>query len=342
MAYVAKPEEFDTLELAISGIDREYYLNRYGETFPPEYPTLAAVGNYVLNGGIFIDYCGYPFYHWNLGNFDKFLASIGADPNYWIGFMPSELPYPIQGNPNEDPFVGYPFPRGWISTMWLGDPNSVIVASFQAPSNVKYNVDYYGTRVNLYVYSVVGVRGGQGWYFYGFGQQDGPSVDPLVYGMFIRLIAGQVISPPGPIPCNPDACMGTPLLQYGSENDCVGWVQRRLNELGYSTGPVDCVFGSQTRSAVMRFQSDYGLVVDGIVGPQTWNALRGVGPAPTPPPAPAPTPTPTPAPGAGEVPPPVPILSILVIAGAGLLAGGGLFLMVKGLSTPKGAYTRGH
>ena len=42
-----------------------------------------------------------------------------------------------------------------------------------------------------------------------------------------------------------------------------------LNKLGFSCGTADGIFGSKTKTAVMAFQSAYGLKVDGIVGAQT-------------------------------------------------------------------------
>ncbi len=50
-------------------------------------------------------------------------------------------------------------------------------------------------------------------------------------------------------------------------------VQQKLKSLGYYKKSVDGIFGSGTRSAVKAFQRDYGLVVDGIVGPKTLKAL---------------------------------------------------------------------
>jgi len=43
--------------------------------------------------------------------------------------------------------------------------------------------------------------------------------------------------------------------------------------LKYDVGPVDGVFGPKTEAAVKAFQTDQGLVVDGIVGRNTWKAL---------------------------------------------------------------------
>jgi len=54
-------------------------------------------------------------------------------------------------------------------------------------------------------------------------------------------------------------------------------VRRRTPDLGIS---VDGVFGLQLEAAVKSFQEGAGLLVDGIVGPLTWNALPDGGPMP--------------------------------------------------------------
>lgn len=66
---------------------------------------------------------------------------------------------------------------------------------------------------------------------------------------------------------------GYPTIRYGSKGNyvCVG--QDALNALGYSTGGLDGVFGTNTRNAVLTFQSRNGLSADGIMGPMTWSRL---------------------------------------------------------------------
>ncbi len=50
-------------------------------------------------------------------------------------------------------------------------------------------------------------------------------------------------------------------------------IQKRLNQLGYTAGVVDGIMGVKTLSAIRNFQSDNHLIVDGVVGPQTWKNL---------------------------------------------------------------------
>lgn len=50
-------------------------------------------------------------------------------------------------------------------------------------------------------------------------------------------------------------------------------VQKRLNELGFSCGSADGIFGTKTDNAVKKFQESKNLTVDGIVGKKTCEAL---------------------------------------------------------------------
>jgi hypothetical protein len=57
------------------------------------------------------------------------------------------------------------------------------------------------------------------------------------------------------------------------EGDDVRAVQERLSLLGYWPGDADGIYGPTTEEAVKSFQTNNGLEVDGIVGPQTWERL---------------------------------------------------------------------
>ncbi len=60
----------------------------------------------------------------------------------------------------------------------------------------------------------------------------------------------------------------------GSTGPDVRVVQSILNRIGYNSGAVDGVFGSQTQQAVVAFQRNNGLTPDGVVGPATWSVLN--------------------------------------------------------------------
>jgi hypothetical protein len=63
------------------------------------------------------------------------------------------------------------------------------------------------------------------------------------------------------------------LLRQGHRGEDVRQVQQLLQEAGHDPGPLDGFFGPRTDAAVRAFQSARQLVVDGIVGPKTWEAL---------------------------------------------------------------------
>lgn len=64
-----------------------------------------------------------------------------------------------------------------------------------------------------------------------------------------------------------------PTLKLGAKGEAVKTLQQTLNSKGYWCGTVDGIFGNKTYNAVIKFQKDAGIKVDGIVGPQTWSAL---------------------------------------------------------------------
>lgn len=63
------------------------------------------------------------------------------------------------------------------------------------------------------------------------------------------------------------------LLKVGSRHADVWELQGRLQFIGFYSGKIDGQFGWQTYWAVRNFQWEFGLKVDGIVGPKTKNML---------------------------------------------------------------------
>jgi hypothetical protein len=78
---------------------------------------------------------------------------------------------------------------------------------------------------------------------------------------------------PAPINLNSGSCPAD--IVRGQHSDCVTELRSLLNHHGAELA-VDGDFGPLTEAAVRDFQAEKGLLVDGIVGPQTKGALYGV------------------------------------------------------------------
>jgi peptidoglycan hydrolase-like protein with peptidoglycan-binding domain len=105
-----------------------------------------------------------------------------------------------------------------------------------------------------------------------------------VLGIFLILLAattsrGQsggagVPAPAGTAPVtSPDAELGERVLGEGSSGADVRTLQAILRARDYGSLKATGVFDALTTDAVKRFQREAGLVVDGVVGPQTRPAL---------------------------------------------------------------------
>ncbi|MDD3895861.1 MAG: peptidoglycan-binding protein, partial [Bacilli bacterium] len=65
-----------------------------------------------------------------------------------------------------------------------------------------------------------------------------------------------------------------PILKIGSQGVEVEDLQQKLIKINYLKGDADGYFGKNTERAVLNFQSDNNLKVDGIVGEDTWSVLN--------------------------------------------------------------------
>ena len=66
----------------------------------------------------------------------------------------------------------------------------------------------------------------------------------------------------------------TATVRRGDRGLAVEELQQILNDLGYSAGAADGIFGARTETAVRAFQADNGLTADGLVGRRTKEVLE--------------------------------------------------------------------
>ncbi len=94
------------------------------------------------------------------------------------------------------------------------------------------------------------------------------------------LATNQTSTPSVAISSGNFGCAGAPntlpVLVLGSRGKCVEYAQSMLNQVIKTSLKVSGTFDSSTYSAVVTFQKQYKLFVDGKIGPQTWSTLYAV------------------------------------------------------------------
>jgi peptidoglycan hydrolase-like protein with peptidoglycan-binding domain len=65
----------------------------------------------------------------------------------------------------------------------------------------------------------------------------------------------------------------TNIIKNGSKGSTVKSWQTLLNFWGFNCGNADGIFGGKTEEATKKFQKEYGLEVDGVVGSATWGMM---------------------------------------------------------------------
>lgn len=77
-----------------------------------------------------------------------------------------------------------------------------------------------------------------------------------------------------PEECEPEPIKEVVVLKEGDSGEEVKELQRRLSDLGYMRKTeIDGDFGKITKGALLCFQLEFNLEVDGVAGPQTLNCL---------------------------------------------------------------------
>ena len=69
---------------------------------------------------------------------------------------------------------------------------------------------------------------------------------------------------------------GCPTLKKGAKGNITKMLQEKLVSLGYNTNGIDGIFGLGTEKSIISFQKSNGLIVDGIVGQNTWKKLLDI------------------------------------------------------------------
>lgn len=102
----------------------------------------------------------------------------------------------------------------------------------------------------------------------------GPATEQATHDLFVflaNLPAVEQVAPNNEFLAALDAATKS-VVRRGDTGGAVKILQVGLNAYGYALMS-DGIFGQATDNAVRRFQSEHGLVVDGICGPQTWSVL---------------------------------------------------------------------
>ena len=156
---------------------------------------------------------------------------------------------------------GYQDAGAWYTTPKAGDE-----IFFRSAS---YNYAHTGLVVEVTDSEVITVEGNTG---------NGSGVIPnggAVCKKAYKLDNGDIVGYGRPNYSNKEDEEMFPTLKKGSEGDYVKALQKMLEATGFSCGKagIDGDFGTGTEAAVEKFQIEYGLTADKIVGPVTWTAL---------------------------------------------------------------------
>lgn len=195
--YAPSTSDLQYLYAYLSDIqEADIAINICGEGISPEYPDELSIASFVMGGGIYVDWCGWPMYYyswspWGGGSnsrFRSFLDSAGVYSDYVSSFIPGFSPEMLTLQ-----CYGAPFERMLISSYQFPARDSVIVAPTIYPICSSMSDPYYA-------YGVVGINAGNGWYFWASINESGPRVGAKDYANFIRSILGytQVDEPVGP------------------------------------------------------------------------------------------------------------------------------------------------
>lgn len=101
-----------------------------------------------------------------------------------------------------------------------------------------------------------------------------PVIDPLAVAKPVHPTPYQLIQPSPTTSHSPSPASHSQCLQPGDSGGDVRCLQDQLRQLGYFNRSSTGYYGHITKAAVMAFQRDHGLHVDGVAGSQTRSLLN--------------------------------------------------------------------
>ena len=237
--------------------------------------------------------------HDNIG--DRSIPAIGGALGFWgspsRGSGTQIVPLSRQSLQNQPVTIsGYPADKPF-GTQWRADGKIVSTSPSAGSELVYYDLDTCGGHSG----SPIWVRSGNTRNIVAI------HTGPCILGSDCTSVPGKVCFPPGQqrssnrgifitpsVLADVTRWMGPttpglpapgprPMIRNGSRGPAVQELQLRLNiwlartpGIGLAPLVADGIFGSRTDAMVRAFQRNRSLLVDGIVGPQTWSALFAV------------------------------------------------------------------
>lgn len=112
---------------------------------------------------------------------------------------------------------------------------------------------------------------GGGYYYI---LEDNKFEDQTGYAVIESSYSSGAYYPVGPEPAPSQPLCG--VFKEGDSGSGVACLQELLQKAGYFDGAITGYFGPKTCDAVIAFQRDHGLFVDGVAGPQTLEVLNQI------------------------------------------------------------------